>query len=689
MDFNPEEFVEEYREEALPRLQTIAECLLRLEADPDDTTVFDEMLRAAHTLKGSSRMMGFVATGDAAHHLEDRILEIKRREVEATPERIDELLGLTDALSGMVMAPVGSDEELGEQPAEPPPEAVPIEESLRREPVAETAASETNSALAQSSVRVRVEKLDRLAELVDETILGESRTQVSATKLEELEDLARSVVRSDVQAGISDDLRRRSESLYAGLRRLRVAAEGEELSFSLVTDELRRSAAQIRTLPLATVFTPLPRLVRDTARERGKEAELVTEGGEVELDRTVLSALPEPLGHLIRNAVDHGIEPPDDRESLGKPRTGTVTLTAEQSGGWVDVTIQDDGGGLDLDALRRKASEQGLDPDLGEDLIFAPGLSTAGSITHTSGRGVGMDVVRAQVAALGGTVRVNSEPGRGTTFTLRLPFTLGVTRAILLRCGPEQYALPTAAVEEVVPAGKLDRVSGREYLDYRGNAIPVLRLATILGVSENGSRMTIILRWGAGQVALLLDEVVEEMEISLKGFGPLLSGVPGLSGYTVLGNGDVVVVLDPGYLAGGSPVRAAASTVLYTSEPAAKRMLVVDDSPPTRGMLKSFLEREGFEVIAAKDGREALAALDVQEFSAVVTDVDMPVMDGIQLTEGIRSRPNLRRLPVIVLSSRGDERDIRRGREAGADAYIIKQDFTAAKLLGTIERFVG
>jgi len=460
-------------------------------------------------------------------------------------------------------------------------------------------------------------------------------------------------------------------------------------------DGLKDAAIGMRTLPLSSIVGSLPRAVRDLAVETGKEVELVVEGAETELDRAILERLSELLVHILRNAVAHGIESPLEREQLGKSRCGRLELRAEQRGGTVEVVVSDDGRGVSEAALAEGRRTGSL-----ADVLAQAGFSTANEVSEISGRGVGLDAVKAQVESFGGSLEMCSEPQQGTEVILRLPLALALMEVLLVERAGNVYGLPLSSVEEVISVGDTLSLAGRPALEVRGSSIPLADLAELVGgvgPPPTGRPPAIIVHVSGRRLAAVCDALLGKDEVVVKGLGPLLSSVTTYLGAAILGDGRIALLVDPTALIHGvaarrvGPVRAAAAPTAVTRDvTGVPRVLVVEDSLAVRELQRSILEAAGYTVETARDGREALDRLDRDDaIDLVVTDVDMPELDGFALTAAIRSHARHSALPVMVVTSRGEEDDRRRGIEAGADAYMVKRGFDQQVLLETVERLIG
>ncbi len=482
----------------------------------------------------------------------------------------------------------------------------------------------------------------------------------------------------------------------------------DTMRMSLIIDELQEEIKRVRMLPLRTITAIFGRMVRDLAREQGKQINLTILGGETELDKRVLEQIKDPLIHLLRNAIDHGLEKPQFRQQAGKPAEGQITLLASQQGHNIVITVSDDGNGLDLAAIRLAAVRRGLrslaEADKMSDtevanLIFDSGLSTSKIITDLSGRGVGLDVVRQNVEALQGVLDVSSAPGQGTTFTLTLPLTLASSHGLLVRSGEQTFALPLTTVERMlqIKASDIASVSGREAITYQGRPVALARLVDLLELplsSQNSDRVTIvIIAVAEKRLGLIVDDLVGEQEIVIKNLGKQLAKVGGLAGATVLGSGQVVLVLHAADLI-KLAARAYARTLITTGPELhqpdeRKTVLVVDDSITTRTLEKNILEAAGYQVKLATDGEEALAVLVADGLPhLIVSDITMPRLDGFDLTYRIKHDSRYADIPVILVTSLDSPADKARGIEVGADAYIVKSRFDQGSLLETIEQLI-
>jgi two-component system chemotaxis sensor kinase CheA len=492
--------------------------------------------------------------------------------------------------------------------------------------------------------------------------------------------------------------------LEQDLERLAATMTADGRALGQATGALGDEVRRVRMLPFAQACQGLERMVHDLAQVGGKEVDLVLQGGEVELDRSVLEGLKDPLRHLVRNAVDHGTEPPAERRAAGKPARARITVAAVLRGAQVEVVVSDDGRGLDLEALRQQARKRKLPEPADEHglarLIFLPGFSTARLITDVSGRGVGLDVVKSRVEALHGTVDLSFAAGHGTRFALGVPLTLTTLRVLLVLSGGQPFAFAGTNVQKLVrfEPSELRSVEGREMLSLGGTPLPVAGLAETLGLvasepaKPGGRALALIVTAGEKRMAFVVDEFLAEQEVVVKSLGARIRRVRHVSAATILPSGRIALVVNAANLVrtalSQAPARAVAAALTPAAPAAKKRVLLVDDSVTTRTLEKSILEAAGYEVTAAADGAAAWQLLQERGANLVVSDVEMPRMDGFALTEAIRGSHRFRELPVVLVTARETEQDKARGIAVGADAYLVKSAFDQKNLLETIAQLL-
>ncbi len=572
------------------------------------------------------------------------------------------------------------------------------------------------------SVRVTSQRVYDLLDVVGEAELDARRVEQHATEvvglvaeqyrwLRSLRDAAsasRLILPEDVELALHRMVSGGDQLQAAGhqLRELVEDARGR-------LAEVRDGAMGLAMVPVRRVVAAFPRLVRDVASSTGKDVGLTLLGEDVELDKKVLDGVADALKHLVINAVDHGCETPEERIAVGKAPRATVTLSAKSAGGTVVLEVSDDGKGIDEDRVRAAAIERGLLP-AGSivsgspllQLLFVPAFSTVPSVTSTSGRGVGLDVVRTAVDDLGGAIDIDSDLGRGTRFTLTLPVTLGVLRCLIARVGDERYAVPVPGVIESLSLRDVpvDNLAGVPVVLRHGVSVPLLDLGSALGVDgPRDPRAALVVRRGGASdlVAWSVDRLEGELELVVKDLGSFVGRLPLVTGATIDGDGSVICLIDLREISArtGSSAVADPSMIavpgsgVVESEPVRMgrrpRVMVVEDSVGVRELERVILESAGYEVVTAVDGVDGIARLRTDPADLVVSDVEMPGMDGFTLTRTIRRTRGWEHVPVVIMTSRGDEGDRQAGMEAGASAYLLKSDFDQTELVDTVRRLIG
>ena len=719
-----------FLEEASDLLPEIGHGLRQWQQNPQDGAAVQSVLRALHTVKGSARMAGAMRLGQHTHDIETQI-ENMVHAATSTPAAFDELMVNYD--QAMVLF-----EQL-QQPAAPPDAAAaaPVQ-----------APDDALAAQARTPlVRVRADILDRLVNQAGEVSITRSKleNQVGTLKtslsdfadnlarlrqqLREVEMQAESQIASRMSiAGerefdplefdrftrLQELTRMMAESVsdvasfHDSLTRSVDAASADLAVQSRLTRDLQRDLMRVRMVPFASLSERLFRVARQAAKEVDKRVNLDIRGGSVEIDRSVLEQMAAPFEHLLRNAIVHGIEPRERRAAGGKAETGELLVQASQQGNEVVIQFSDDGAGLDLARIRAKARESGL---LGEgidlsdaeaaDLIFEPGFSTAESLTELAGRGVGMDVVRAESQALGGRIAIVTEPGKGARFTIHLPLTLAVTQVVLTSSAGKSYALPSVLVEQVlqVKEAALAEAHAAGSIQYQGQRVALHYLPALLGdasaqPASQRSCPVLVLKSGSERVAVHVDEVQGNREVVIKNIGPQLARMAGIAGATVLGSGDIVLILNPVALAhhgahhallAGRPANAAAPEAL-SRKPV---IMVVDDSLTVRKVTQRLLEREGFQVMLAKDGVDALEHMQEIRPDLMLVDIEMPRMDGFDLTRNVRGNEATQSVPIIMITSRTADKHRNYALDLGVNAYFGKpyqEDALLAAINGLLQR---
>lgn len=669
------ELADIFRDEAMQRLDQMDTELLAIESGEADAESVGSLFRHAHTIKGVASMLGFDDIRALAHAAEDILAQVRETGV-FPPDLAAPLLRATAALRAMVTGsagPIGdllsdlaacratlADGHAGAPAAADPEDSAPEETSppepagTARAPEAEGSTTDATAG-AEHTLRVPAAKLDHLLDVTAE--VTEYRSRLTHTLGQ--------------QQLMSQDV---TDTLGAGGRLLA---------------ELRDTAFSMRMLPISAITGPLPRAVRDLARAAGKEVEFVVTGADTELDRVILEGLSEPVTHLLRNAVVHGIETPAERERAAKPARGRVELRAVPRGSMVEIVIADDGRGVSREVIEAAGREESL-----AGMLARPGYSTAGEVTELAGRGVGLDAVRAYVNALGGNLSIRSQPGHGMDVVLLLPLGLALSEVLLFERGGEAYGVPLSAVEEVVMVTKTLTLQGRRALEVRGRSLPVTDVAATLGIAAPplaARPPAIVVAAGGRRAATTCDSLLGTGEVVVKPLGPVLADLADYIGAAVLGDGRIALLVGAATLTIQAPPAAGLPEPEAAPGPAtAPKILVVEDSFSVRELQRSILETAGYPVVTARDGRDALAVLNRDnQIALVVTDIEMPGLDGIGLTQEIRASAARSSLPVVIVTSRGSDDDQRRGIEAGADAYMAKSGFDQQTLLAIVARLVG
>jgi two-component system chemotaxis sensor kinase CheA len=688
-----------FAEEAEGRLATLSELLLELERDGGDNELLSSIFREAHTLKGGAAVVGLDEIMRVAHAMEEVLERLRGGDGTAAQGLVDALLGAVDGIRELIPAVLAGEDRADEAgalvvalqapspdtpptPAPPPPDPPP---AVPAPPPASVPSPNPPPAPAASARRGRRKTIRLPVERLDELVRLAGEASAAALRVGRL---------------VTDQLGTEPDGI----------PELHELT--RVLESLQERTLQARMVPFGTIAEPLRRAARDLARSLGKSVELELLGEETELDRGVLDQVADPLVHLVRNAIDHGIEPATDRLAAGKPAHGTVRVHAMPFGSEVVVTVADDGRGIDLGRVREQAGASGdsLDGVADEEALYAifrSGLSTAATVSEVSGRGVGLDVVRTSLAAVRGRVEVHSEPGAGSQFRLSVPITLAVLPCLLVETAGHRFAIPMHSVVSAEAAGWAeDWVEGQVVIRVRDQILPVSDLAATLdGATPTGApagdRPVVVLASMTRRHAFRVDALLGQRSLVVKDLGRLLPRLDLLAGAALEPDGSILLVLDVSGLVDRarwrrSVARSTGDQRPDATAPAASAapaeppsVLVVDDTGVVRELERSILEEAGYRVRTARDGREALAALADELPDLVVTDVDMPNLDGLALTRAIRADRALAGLPVVVVTSKAAEADRRRAMDAGADGYLVKGDLDQRALLEAVGRLLG
>ncbi len=738
-----EELLNIYKISSRERLQNFETGLLLLERYPDDATTLENLLREAHNFKGDSRNVGIKTVETLIHQIEEILLGIKSQEIALTPEVNDCLFQGLDAISNLIQEaltgqPSGVDmaqmvKQFMEVISTPTVSTPTIEEFIQvyqespflaaQIPVeAETQdlpspSLEVGEPYRIDSIRVETRHLDALMVQAEELTVTKIAIAHTTAEIEELitlwEDWKAFYNQRKYFASSSLITNPYEDRLEKIVNSLRTSIQENRARLEIITEEFRDKIRTLRLLPLSTMFQLFPRVVRDLARLQSKEVELIIEGGETTADKHILEEIKDSLMHMIRNAVDHGIETPTQRERLGKPTVAKIWLRGYQAGTNIVIEVADDGRGLDIEAIKQTAVKRGLcsseelatmTPSQIYALILSPGFSTRTLITEISGRGIGLDVLRASVEKFKGNIQIESTPGQGSTFRIHLSTTLTVVKVLLIEVQGIVHALPIEFVQTTVLVSQeqIFTLKGKASIAFEGQDISVANLADVLELSNSHAyaftpkveqqksnfQPCILLKVGEERAGFFVDRLLDTQEVVMKPQSQLLKRVRNVTGATILPTGKVCMILNPSDLLKSlqKPYKSLGSELREVAKKSV--ILLVEDSIPVRIQEKRLLEKAGYEVVVAVDGLDGYNKLKTRHFDAVLSDVEMPNLDGFSLTAKIRQHQEYSNLPIILVTTLASDEDKRRGAEAGANAHIIKGKFNQASLLEILKKLV-
>jgi len=723
-----------FKTELVNHTRTLEAGLVGLEQEQTAQKI-EPLMRAAHSVKGAARIVGLDQLVRLAHAMEDLLSAVQHGKTVLSSPSIDLLLAGNDifrevaaaqqsAIGGLISGHAADIERLAEKlrAAMDVPSVLSVA-SVPGVPVEPRPVEPEQT--GESLVRVLAENLNRLMGLTGEALIQAKATRVLSGNWAKLKGWERELtsaleglydwaVRDD---DISEDLRSRVIQSVTCLGQISDLARKNLEQFEVfsarleqLTDRLYAEVLATRMRPFSEGVFAFPRMVRDLARDSGKTVRFQTIGEATRVDRDILEKLEAPLTHLLRNAVDHGIEPPEERASAGKPPEGVITLEARHASGLLHVSVKDDGRGIDAERLRQKVVQKGYvaakvaatltNAELLE-FLFLPGFSTADIVTETSGRGVGLDVVQSMAKEVGGSVQMDSSPGHGTIFHLRLPLTLSVTRTLVVDIAAEYYALPLTRIDRiaVVPREEIQVVEDRQFYNVDGENVGLLEAAQVMHLTEAGHDdpkvHVVVISDRFNRYGLVVNRFVGEKDLVVLQLDPRLGRVPNISAAAILEDGVPVLILDTDDL-----VRSIDNLLTYKrpkrvgqavaeAETVGKRILVVDDSLTVREVERRLLENSGFEVMVAVDGMDGWNLLQTSRFDLVISDVDMPRMDGIELVKRIKGSPQWKGLPVMIVSYKDRDEDKKRGLDAGANYYLTKSSFHDESLIKAVHDLIG
>jgi two-component system sensor histidine kinase and response regulator WspE len=750
--------VELFQAEARAQTALLTEQLLALEGEEPTPARLVTLMRAAHSLKGAARIVGRQDVLRVAHAMEDWLEWAQTRAANVTGDHMDVLLRAVDVLT---KASAVSDEALDAWSVAhqeemravlaalestrggagaPDGAGVAIEGRVRtplRADIVQAAPrahhpapelpvppSKLDESWSTTEQRLTGGTLDRLLGLTGEALVAVRTLEVHAADsvphrraqhelgaaIDELRDALVDTPLTPRARRALTGLQRRASQRQDLRRKRDVELDAISQRLGGVVGRLYGEVLDSRMRPFEDGTTAFPRMVRDIARELGKDARVMIVGGATLVDREVLRRLDAPLVHLLRNAIDHGIERPEDRRAAQKPDRATITLSARHAGGRLLVIVEDDGSGIHLPSLREAIVAKGLADEAAVaamsekevlEFLFLPGFSLRQEVTALSGRGIGLDAVRATVHDIGGTVRVSTTPDTGTRFELQLPLTLSIVRALIVDIGGQPYAIPLARIRSVLrlKRERIESVEGRQHFSFADRQVGLLWAHQLLGMhvpaTDPDEATIVIVDDHEVSYGLAVDRLLAEQEVVLRGLDPQLGKVQNVGAAALLPDGTPVLVFDvddvvrsvANLLAGSrlDPLRRDAAR----AEAVRKRVLVVDDSLTVRELERKLIAGRGYEVDVAVDGMDGWNAVRTVHYDLVVTDVDMPRLDGVELIALIRKDPVLRALPVIIVSYKDRDEDRRRGLDAGADVYLTKSSFYDETMLRSVEDLIG
>lgn len=714
-----DEILEIFSEETQEHLQALEKGLLDLEKSKDieqREELIHSLFRHAHTIKGDARAVGVPTLQESAQSLEDHLDKLRDNPETLETGALNEGLSLFDQVQNTFKAWLGWEEESIDEPAVIPeiksgPDSDPEPEPARPRPAPEVTSANEDT----FTVRVHSAHLDQLMNTAGELRTSQRSQSSVMGQLGDLSGFLSQILRGVKGLDRSHasgngttettnhlrDIRQHIEGALDQVRQvqgqLRKGGNRQEILLDALENEIR----DIRLLPLSTLIDSFHRPLRDLAHELGKSMSFRVDVGNVQLDKGVLETLKAPMLHLLRNAVDHGLESPEERAATGKQPEGRIEVRAKRSKTRVEISIHDDGRGIDFERIRQKLRSRGdleesaianLTPDALAKFLFQPGFSTRKTLTMISGRGVGLDVVRNSVQQLRGTITINPNEESGTTFLLTVPVTISTLRILTVFSGGHYYGIPGHFVQRLGRAkrSEITILGGSLVLKTDHGPIPWIPLGDVLGqpttLSPHQQEAVpyLLIRQGESHVALAVEDCEDEIEILLKPLEFPLQDMHGVLGATTRPDGSVQLILDVQHMRlTGSRARSYTNVEMEKPKP---RILLADDSPTTRTILRNVFVAAGYQVRTARDGVEALERLRASTADLVVSDVEMPRMDGFELTREIKRSFEI---PVILVTGLEKEPHRRKGLEAGADAYIVKSSFEGEGLLDVVRQFVG
>ena len=769
MIIEDEELRELYKVSSSEHLQKLEAELMILEKNPQDENAIAEFLREAHTLKGDSRMLGLDDIEMLVHQLEDCVEKVKQAESEITPQLCDRLYQGIDAINHLAkeaitgeaaninpvevlailmekeldsLSSTSDDLDLFDSESsdtsslfdddrddlfDGEPDLLASSKELKVTPPEPALAAASVRKYQIDTIRIEPQKLDTLMTHANELTVTKLRISRQMAEIDQMaslwaewnKDTSKNLSLFDQIEGslppeqfqplkyFYDKAQQRLESLGSLVNYLKVKANEDINSLNLIADRLESGIQGLRQLPLSNVFNLFPRMVRDLARQQGKEINLAIEGGDTKADKKILEEIKDPLLHIIRNAIDHGIETPEERISQGKPQKATIWLRGYQTGNSIGIEIRDDGRGLNLNsikntAIRRKIHTEAELAVMSEDeiqsLIFASGFSTRTEVTELSGRGVGLDVVRANVERLKGLIQVTSTQGNGCQFQIRLGTSLATTQVLIAEVAENFYAIPVEFIANMFAIARQDiyAIEDSEVITFEERPISIAKLGRLLQLPTINQTHTtdklfcVVLYLNGEYFGLIVDAFVDRQDVVFKPQSKLLKRVPNIAGATILGNGEVCMILNPADLLHSLRQGTWQDVVQQADLGETKnKLLLVEDSIIIRTQMQRLLKGAGYDVTIAVDGLDGFNKVQNNQFDIIISDVEMPNMTGLEMTAKIRQHSQYAQLPIILITTLASPEDKQRGQDAGANAYLTKGDFDQKLLFDTLNQLIS
>jgi two-component system chemotaxis sensor kinase CheA len=700
-----DKLIDTFKVELNEKAQAITDGLLALERsnldEHDRAQIIEQIFRAAHNIKGAARGVGVNEIGEIAHQIESIFSAVREKTKIISADIISVCLLAVDGMHATMNAfcekkPLDFNlpELLAQLQA-----GTPNKKALAILPNTDTVFVNKVQIESQEheTIRVSLNHLERISSLLEDL-------QTNKITIEDHTSELSTLAGSLNQTTITEHFKEITSSLNKLKKNMNISVNEFSTILNILQDEVR----MLRLIPATGLLRNIARSMRDLALELDKKIEFEIKGDGIKMDKMILEGLKDPLIHLIRNAIDHGIEPTEVRRAAGKPEIGTISIELIDEGDQIFLNISDDGEGINYKTIAHIAQEKNLilqselekmTPNEVLELIFRPGFSTKKMITKISGRGVGLDVVRTNVMNIKGDVTVTTQPGKKTTFKLRVPLTLSSDRGLIVKSSGQLFVIPISTLEHVMMLhpNEIREVEASQVILYEGHPVPIRTLADLLKLDSQESAIqgllpVVVLRKDKNTLALFVEDVIGEREIVIKPLAAPLMEIPCVAGGTLAGNGQVMIVLNPNDLIkiamhSGTKNRIASPVAILNAE-SRHHILLVDDSITTRTLEKNVLENNNYKVTVAVDGKEAWNLLQKETFSLLITDIEMPNMNGIELTERVKQHEKLQDLPVIIVTSLGSDIQKKRGIEVGADAYIVKNNFESKELLEIVAQLI-